>query len=155
MTSASVKLTADHKLEWHKAVFNNNPHIDYASQKQVSIGLMNVFCSHCNTLKRLGEAKVICCSGGKVKLPLTEELTPALFNLLMRESQDSKHFRGNIGKYNSAFQMTSFGADKYAKGHGFFTTFKTRGQCYHRLGSLLPLSEEDAKFAQVSFMGSR
>ncbi|KAL8572016.1 hypothetical protein ACOMHN_038374 [Nucella lapillus] len=50
--------------------------------------------------------------------------------------------------------MTSFGADKNLTDTGFFTTFKIQGQCYHLMGGLLPLTEEQPKFVQVYFMGT-
>ncbi|KAL8614850.1 hypothetical protein ACOMHN_063200 [Nucella lapillus] len=50
--------------------------------------------------------------------------------------------------------MTSFGADKDVTNHGFFTTFKVQGQCYHRIGNLLPLSNEEPKYVQVYFMNN-
>ncbi|KAL8606455.1 hypothetical protein ACOMHN_015544 [Nucella lapillus] len=50
--------------------------------------------------------------------------------------------------------MTSFGADKDVTNHGFFTTFKVQGQCYHIIGSLLPLPNEEPKYVQVYFMNN-
>ncbi len=49
--------------------------------------------------------------------------------------------------------MTSFGADRILAGQGFFTTYKIQGQCYHLMGSLPPLADEESKYVQVFFMG--
>ena len=35
----------------------------------------------------------------------------------------------------------------------FFTTYNIQGQCYHRIGALLPLENDQPKYAQVFFMG--
>lgn len=64
----------------------------------------------------------------------------------------SKNFLMNIRKYNSAFQMTSFGASKVVN-DGYMPTFKIQGQIYHRIGSLLPLLEDESKFLQIYFIG--
>ncbi|XP_023315516.1 uncharacterized protein LOC111693854 [Trichogramma pretiosum] len=94
----------------------------------------------------------MCCVGGKVKLPdLTVPPEPLLF-LVTGHTRISKHFLKNICKYNSCFQMTSFGATDIVK-NNFMSTFKVQGQIYHRAGSLLPL-DSDYKFLQIYFMGT-
>lgn len=54
--------------------------------------------------------------------------------------------------------MTSFGASKIcdlsSDGRNFETTFKIQGQVYHKIGSLMPMPNEDPKFLQIYFMGS-
>lgn len=49
--------------------------------------------------------------------------------------------------------MTSFGATNEICESGFMPTFKVQGQVYHRVGSLLPLPNEDHKFLQIYFIG--
>jgi hypothetical protein len=49
--------------------------------------------------------------------------------------------------------MTSFGATNEVCEPGFMPTFKVQGQVYHRVGSLLPPSNEEPKFLQIYFMG--
>src|ERR1700761_9408383 len=68
-------------------------------------------------------------------------------------TQTSRHFLENIRKYNSCFQMTSFGATNEVCEPGFMPTFKVQGQVYHRVGSLLPATNEEPKFLQIYFMG--
>lgn len=141
-------------LNWYKAAFDYNSTYDYASHKNVAIGRMDILCSYCGAKKWKGESPGLCCSGGKVCLPCLPEPPDVLKTLLTGESPDSKHFQKFVWKYNACFQMTSFGAEKDLTDRGFFTTFKIQGQCYHLMGSLLPLPNEEAKFVQVYFMGN-
>jgi hypothetical protein len=67
-------------------------------------------------------------------------------------SEESKHFLHNIRKYNSCFNMTSFGTSTVAE-PGFMTTFKIQGQIYHKAGSLLPLPDKTPSLLQIYFVG--
>ena len=50
--------------------------------------------------------------------------------------------------------MTSFGTTGVdCMRTGFMPTFKIQGQAYHQIGSLLPLSGDEAKFLQIYFVG--
>ena len=93
----------------------------------------------------------MCCSNGKVQLATFQEPPQPLKNLLTSSTSDSKHFLQHIQKYNSAFQMTCFGAKFFTQG-GFMPTFKVQGQVYHRIGSLLPEENENWQFLQICFM---
>ena len=75
-----------------------------------------------------------------------------LKSLLDGTSAHSQHFQGNIRRYNSCFQMTSFGAEE-VRLPGYFPTFKVCGQIYHRAGAILPQPGEEPKFLQIYFMG--
>lgn len=114
---------------------------------------MNDPCSHCGALKWVGEAPGMCCSGGKVKLPALRRPPEPLNSLMSGITDTSKHFLQNIRKYNSCFQMTSFGATNVVSESGFMPTFKVQGQVYHKLGSLLPLPNKEHQFLQIYFMG--
>lgn len=54
--------------------------------------------------------------------------------------------------------MMSFGATKICNltfdGRNFEPTFKIQGQVYHKVGSLMPMPDDDPKFLQIYFMGS-
>ena len=50
--------------------------------------------------------------------------------------------------------MTSFGA-QIENQDQFMSTFKIKGQIYHRARSLLPFSEENNKFLQLYFISDR
>ncbi|UYV61739.1 hypothetical protein LAZ67_1006240 [Cordylochernes scorpioides] len=74
--------------------------------------------------------------------------------LLSGENSDSVHFLRNIRKYNSCFQMTSFGAENQTHSVTFPTTFSIQGQVYHRIGSLMPSENQPSRFLQIYFMGN-
>ncbi|GBM88714.1 hypothetical protein AVEN_204009-1 [Araneus ventricosus] len=95
----------------------------------------------------------MCCSGGKVQLPRLVDLPEPLHTLLIGDSTEAKHFLTNIRRYNSCFQMTSFGTTKEIREPGYMPTFKVQGQVYHRIGSLYPLPNEEPKFLQIYFVG--
>ena len=138
------------------AAFHYNPKTNYKADKAVVIGAMDKRCQHCDALKYAHETPGMCCTGGKVKLPLFNAPPPELITLLEGKEQRSKNFLGKIRRYNSAFQMTSFGVTKEIAGPevGFMPTFKVQGQIYHRIGSLFPPSDADKKaFLQIYFMG--
>ncbi|GFT86606.1 uncharacterized protein TNCV_5138521 [Trichonephila clavipes] len=93
----------------------------------------------------------MCCVGGKIKLPHLEAPPEPLKTLLAGSTAESKHFLSNIRKYNTCFQMTSFGAEIVTA--QFMQTFKIKGQIYHKAGSLLPFKDSDHKFLQMYFIG--
>jgi hypothetical protein len=55
-------------------------------------------------------------------------------------SEESKHFLHNIRKYNSCFNMTSFGATSTVAEPGFMPTFKIQGASFHFLVTGVELS---------------
>ena len=95
----------------------------------------------------------MCCTGGKVRLESLQEPPDVLRRLLTEDTREVKRFRSQIWRYNASFIMTSFGADRDLTDRGFFTTFKIQEQCYDRIGSLRPLTDEEPKYTQVFFMG--
>lgn len=99
---------------------------------------MTEVCPYCKALKFKGETKGLCCANGKIKLPQLEEQPEPLKFLLAGYTAESKHFLSDIRKYNSCFQMTSFGAEIITA--QFMPTFKVKGQIYHKVGSLLPIT---------------
>ena len=118
---------------------------------------MDKVCQYCQALKFRNEAAGMCCASGKVVLsPLPAPPEP-LLSLLTGNSDDSKLFLRKIRKFNSCFQMTSFGAtkicDRASDGRNFETTFKIQGQVYHKIGSLMPMPDNNPKFLQIYFMG--
>lgn len=93
----------------------------------------------------------MCCASGKVCLPNLQEPPQPIKNLLTNNHPLSGHFLTNIRKYNSLFQMTSFGAKEIREGN-FMPTFKIEGQVYHLIGSLLPSSGQNPQFLQIYFI---
>lgn len=109
--------------EMELAAFNYDSEIDYSEHS--SIGAMTVRCTHCDAVKFPGETAGMCCANGKVKLPAFQSPPDPLHSLIFGTSPMSKHFLSHIQEYNSAFQMTSFGATKIVRDN-FMPTFKVR-----------------------------
>ena len=120
----------------------------------VDIGTLSIQCSHCGALKFPGEAESFCCSKGNVQLQPFPQ--PQLFLQHLYEGMDSnsKHFLNNIRKYNSAFQMTSFGCNEISM-PGFNPSFRIQGQVYHRIGSMVPSTGDTPKFCQIYFIDNQ
>lgn len=89
---------------------------------------MDDICLHCQSFNFKKEPPGMCCSNGKVLLPYFKEPPEPLKSLVSGTTQLSKHFLENIRKYNSCFQMTSFGATQILSNDGFMPTFKIQGQ---------------------------
>lgn len=127
----------------------------FSQHPSVLIGQMDRLCLHCHALKFPNESSGICCANGKVSLPPLNEPPEPLRSYVSGTTASSKYFLANIRKFNSAFQMTSFGATKVVHDNGFSPTFKIQGQIYHQIGSLLPVTDSDSRFLQIYFMGDR
>nr|XP_053619327.1 uncharacterized protein LOC128680307 [Plodia interpunctella] len=138
---------------FHDAAFDYDPLIDYVNHRLVIIGKMDQKCRYCEALKWKEETPGMCCSGGKISLPSLGVPEEPLKTLLLYDCDESRRFLNKIRKYNSCFRMTSFGVDREVVMPGFSPTFTIQGQIYHRIGSLLPASNEEHKFLQVYFMG--
>ncbi|GFU51179.1 ATP-dependent DNA helicase [Trichonephila clavipes] len=95
----------------------------------------------------------MCYASGKVKLLELHSPPEALSTFLSGVTRVSKHFLENIRKYNSCFQMTSFGATNIVR-ENYMPTFRVQGQIYHHAGSLLPLPDADHMFLQIYFMAN-
>ncbi|XP_059160882.1 uncharacterized protein LOC131944344 [Physella acuta] len=135
------------------SAFSYDPDFDYSLHRGVAIGKMDKVCEFCYALKFKNETPGMCCASGKVKLPELHLPPELLSTLVSGETSQSKHFLENIRRYNSSFQMTSFGASAIIRDN-YMPTFKMQDQIYHRVGSLLPLEDADHKFLQIYFMGS-
>ena len=122
------------------------------------IGQLNIHCHHCHALLFKEErnkkkstinkpVSSICCSDGKVKLPIVEEPSKLICKLL-----DDKMFMTNIRAYNSCLAFTSMGVNldkNYANNLKGMYTFRIHGSIYHRIGSLTPSLNTTPKFAQL------
>ncbi|GFT57739.1 uncharacterized protein NPIL_300051 [Nephila pilipes] len=93
----------------------------------------------------------MCFAARKIKLSKLREPPEPLKTLLAGYTAESKHFLSNIRKYNSCFQMTSFGAVVITTHR--MPTFKVKGQIYHKVGSLLPFPNGQHKILQMYFIG--
>ncbi|GBO22845.1 hypothetical protein AVEN_215857-1 [Araneus ventricosus] len=113
---------------------------------------MNQICTYCFALKYKFEPPGMCCCNGKVRLTALETPPEPLLSYMSGTTSESNHFLKNIRRYNSCFQMTSFGASSIIGRSGFETTFKVQCQIYQKAGSLIPLPSENAKFLQTYFI---
>ncbi|UYV76570.1 hypothetical protein LAZ67_14001209 [Cordylochernes scorpioides] len=136
------------------AGFNYSVAVEYFKHPLISLGMMDTTCRFCGALRWKDESSGMCCSNGKVRLPLIDLPPEPLRSLLSGENSDSVHFLRNIRKYNSCFQMTSFGAENQTHSVTFPTTFSIQGQVYHRIGSLMPSENQRSRFLQIYFMGN-
>ncbi|UYV73327.1 hypothetical protein LAZ67_10002739 [Cordylochernes scorpioides] len=132
------------------AAFHYDAEYDYSLHPSVVIDKMDKLCKFCDAFKFKNETPGMCCAGGKVKLPELH-LPPEPLSTCNKPIKAflEKHSR----KYNSCFQMTSFGATEIIRDN-YMPTFKVQGQICHRVGSLLPLPDSDHKFLQIYFMGT-
>ncbi|GBP92459.1 hypothetical protein EVAR_99635_1 [Eumeta japonica] len=116
---------------------------------------MNNICQFCHAKKFSKETPGLCCMNGKIRLPPLEAPPQEFLHYMTGETPESKHFLQNIRSYNSCFQMTSFGVTSTDTNRDKFEyVFSIQGQIYHKIGSLLPMPNDDYKFLQVYFIGN-
>ncbi|GBP84875.1 hypothetical protein EVAR_65272_1 [Eumeta japonica] len=99
----------------------------YSEHPNILIGKMNTICKYCHATKFKDEIASLCCSSGKVNLPVLDVLPPLYRQLLAYINgitPDSNHFPQNIRRYNCCFQMTSFGASIICDEEKFRPVFK-------------------------------
>ncbi|XP_065877284.1 uncharacterized protein [Euphorbia lathyris] len=93
----------------------------------------------------------LCCGAGKVKIPFLKDPPATLKNLLFRVDSRSNNFLENIRSYNMMFSFTSMGGKidtSVNNGNGPYV-FRLHGQNCHMIGSLMPESGSNLKFAQL------
>ena len=103
-------------------------------------------CEVCQALLFKNENSSFCCSNGKITLKEDQKLKspPTELKVLLK----SKGFIQNIRRYNNIMAMASLGTSHKPE---FGPNFKIQGKLSHRIGSLLPDSGENPKFAQIYF----
>ncbi|UYV75380.1 hypothetical protein LAZ67_13000048 [Cordylochernes scorpioides] len=132
--------------------FNYDSCKNYEQHPSITIGQMSIVCNYCKAKKFKDEPPGFCCKNGKVYLSPPQLPPDELFSLMSCNSSESNHFLRNIRKYNSCFQMSSFGATSFSEESVFPTTFRVQGQVYHRAGSLLPSLDQPPQFLQIFFV---
>ncbi|KAK1359002.1 hypothetical protein POM88_043476 [Heracleum sosnowskyi] len=92
----------------------------------------------------------ICCSKGKVLLPLLQPTPPELAQLLNGSGRKEVKFRGNSRMYNNVFALCSFGGsvDESINNGSSLYVFRVNNHVYHSIGSLLPSDGRTPKYAQ-------
>ncbi|KAF5318680.1 hypothetical protein D9619_010670 [Psilocybe cf. subviscida] len=125
------------------------------------LGRMDIECLSCHALhwdaERLSSSSKknprfgMCCSEGKVRLPMLEPPPEPLTTLLTANTPEAKHFREVNWKYNRALAFTSVGVKEdptVNTGRGQ-PVFRISGELYHYSGALTPPEGQRAQFAQV------
>ena len=125
---------------------------DHLLSRVADVGKMDQECPNCGALKFQGEPRGLCCSGGKVRIPILDGPEGPLKGLFSGKTQDSKHFLENIRQYNTAFSMTSMGGPNLDIGG--WSTYKIQGPVYHRAGTLIPPEGKEPSYLQVYFIES-
>lgn len=118
-----IRRQATAAINTQRAAFHYDNTIDYSADRSVMIGSMSKKCQHCKALKFANETPGLCCANGKVKLPVLNPPPEPLRSLMSGTGSQSTHFLTNIQKYNSCFQMTSFGATNVIRDN-FMPTYK-------------------------------
>lgn len=129
-----------------------NPDLAYEADEIIALDSMNHHKrKYCNDLKWKEETPEMCCNNGKVQLLSFEHLPDTLNNLLMDRHPYHNHFMNLIRKYNSCFQMTSFGVKKNCNRriYAYFQS-STPGLSF---GSLMHKPDQNAKISQIYFVG--
>lgn len=132
------------------ALGNVNDDEDVRMPRSFVAPSMEVECSFCGALRYRAEAAGLCCSGGKVDIPLP----PNLPDDLHRKVTEDADFLKDIRKYNQVFAFTSIGCrvdEGLANAREGIYTFRISGQVYHRIGPAQPNAGEEARFAQIYF----
>ncbi|XP_074304677.1 uncharacterized protein LOC141639455 [Silene latifolia] len=136
--------------------------VDLELEGYWDIGDPDVLCNKCGAmlwyLERVRKDRntlhptfSLCCSDGKITLPLLKQPPQLLLDLLSRRHPLSNHFIDNIRTYNIMFSFTSMGGkidNSVNQGRGPYT-FRMGGQNVHRIGSLLPPDRKTPKFCQL------
>ncbi|CAE1268681.1 unnamed protein product [Acanthosepion pharaonis] len=133
--AAARIITCPSSSFWSFLAFNYDPGINLTTRDDINWA---------------GKPTSLCCSSGKVRLPLLHEPPTPLRGLIDGSHPDSNHFLKIIRQYNSS-QMTSFGA-QVVREEGWMPNFKVQGQLYHRIRSLLPEETSTPKFLQMYFI---
>lgn len=77
---------------WFNQAFHYNPDTQYGLFPDVQIGSISVTCTSCGAKKWPGEPPGLCCSNGKVHLPLLQDLPELLKTLMIGGTSESEHF---------------------------------------------------------------
>ena len=94
-------------------------------------------CQHCQAMKFRDESKDMCCCNRKANPEPFPPLPQQLAVLFEGTTDQSVRFLQDIRKYNSAFQLTSFGC-KEVRMNGWNPQFRIQGKVCHLIGPVEP-----------------
>ncbi|GFT86761.1 helitron_like_N domain-containing protein [Trichonephila clavipes] len=96
-----------------RLAFEYAPDINYSAHSKIAIGGMDKVCQYCHALKFRNEAAGMCCASGKSgAVTSTRSAGAFYYPFLLAIQMIPNYFLRKIRKFNSCFQMTSFGATK-------------------------------------------
>ena len=128
--------------------------VEDANCKHYAGSLYDSHYSHCMAYRWTGESHTTCCCNGQVHIYLSLP-PPNLIPLYDVTANGQQYLKKNIVAYNNLFSLSSLGFKQPNYGvTGFRPTFKIQGKMYHRIGSLLQVSDQQHKFAQLYFHDS-
>ncbi|CAJ2678283.1 unnamed protein product, partial [Trifolium pratense] len=143
-------------------VFKSNLYASSEIEGVINFGMPEFTCKWCNAElwyeERAEKSRhgldiefSLCCSKGKVELPLLKKPPELLLALINGRDRRSKNFQENYRAFNSMFAFTSLGGqiNYNINDGGGPPQFILSGQNYHRIGSLLPEVGTTPKFAQL------
>ena len=94
----------------------------------------------------------MCCTSGKIKLPILEDPPVEIQRLLSDQDQHPKKFCKHIQKYNNALAMTLLGCkvddSVNCNGAGSYV-FKVHGKLSHKAEALLPNDGDTSLYSQL------
>jgi len=102
-------------------------------------------CISCGAYRWPEERPGFCCEKGKISLPPLPNLPPEIESLY-----NNNAYLKNLRSYNNSLALASIGCSEQTL-PGFSPTFKIQGKVFHRIGSILPTSDDHPKFAQIYF----
>lgn len=120
-----------------------------------------VNCSDCGAVMWLWERSSgtksapifnLCCSSGKVSLPVPQAPPAPLNELLTSNSGSARAFREQIRAYNNVLAFSSIGLQvdqSVANAQNGAYCLRICGRVYHRIGPILPSEDERPAFAQI------
>jgi hypothetical protein len=93
----------------------------------------------------------MCCMQGRIEIAPFKRLPRPLYDLYYKNDKRSKYFLENIRSFNSMFAFTSLGGKTHKTNNDGKAPpiFVMNGENYHRIGSLLPTTGNQPKFAQL------
>ncbi|KAF8770993.1 hypothetical protein HNY73_018457 [Argiope bruennichi] len=132
------------------SAFAYDSNIAYECDPLIEIGRRVIEYSFCKALKWKGKSRSMCCNNHKIQVPLLQTPPEPLLMFFSTDSPDEINFQTNKRRYNSCFQMTSFGSGREIREPGFMPTFKVQGQVYHRIDMYAKIQTERLRFIRLN-----
>ena len=133
-----------------KMIFEGKQIVPELEHTPENIGRMSSnCCEYCKAKKWKNEPPTVCCSKGKVQLPLFPDPPKMITNLLKADTVEGKLFRQNTRTFNNALALSSLQVQVRSFAGGYTPCIVFEGKVCQRIGPLLPDEGNDPKFAQL------